>query len=243
MDEKLNNDVCDLKIDWASFDAAKHACEHWHYSQCIPVGKLVKVGVWEDNKFIGVVLFGRGATPKLLNPWGLNADQGCELVRIALREHKTPVSKIMAISFKFLKKVCPELRLIVSYADADQNHHGGIYQATNWVYDGLQNAGKMGAFIVKGKKMHPKSVHSKGVKQSIDAVRKHLDPKAEVFYTKGKHRYLMPLDKRMKKQIESSSKPYPKRVSSIGSDAIDFQSVESGANPTDTLQGALNGEK
>ena len=221
-----------LHIDWASYEAAKYACENWHYSGVIPVGKLVKVGAWENNKFIGVVLFGRGATPNMLKPYGLSADQGCELVRIALAKHEAPVSKIMALAIKFLSKSNKGLKLIVSYADEDQNHHGGIYQATNWIYTGLKNAGTMGAFIVNGKKMHPKSVHSKGVKQTLNAVRKHLDPNATVFYTKGKHRYLMPLDDSIKSQVSKLAKPYPKRTKG---QALDDQSSLGGSTPTCAL--------
>lgn len=222
-----------IKIDWASYDASKFACVNWHYSAVIPVGKLVKVGAWEDGKFIGVVLFGRGANNNMLKPYGLNADEGCELVRIALKAHKTPVSKIMAIAIRFLKKSNPKLKLIVSYADADQEHHGGIYQATNWIYTGLKNAGTMGAFIINGKKTHPKSVHSKGVKQNIESVRKHLDPKAEVFYTKGKHCYLMPLVDSIKDVVITMSKPYPKRAKE---QALGDQLNLGGATPTCALQ-------
>ena len=64
-----------LKIDWASFEAAKHACEKWHYSGVIPVGKLVKVGAWENDKFIGVVLFGRGANNNMYNSGGFGGLQ------------------------------------------------------------------------------------------------------------------------------------------------------------------------
>ena len=67
-----------LKIDWATHEAAKYACEKWHYSGCLPVGKLVKVGAWEDKKFIGVVLFGRGANYNMVKGYGLGQDQGCE---------------------------------------------------------------------------------------------------------------------------------------------------------------------
>lgn len=202
----------ELKIDWARHDAAVYSCKNWHYSKCIPIGKMVKVGVWENKKFIGVVLFSRGANRFLLSPYGLEQDNGCELTRIALREHITPVSKILSIALKFLKKSSPKLKLVVSYADQDQNHHGGIYQASNWVYTGLKNANTMGAFIVNGKKTHPKTIHSRGVKQNIDAVRKKLDPNATIHYTKGKHCYLMPLDQETKKSISHLSKPYPKRV-------------------------------
>lgn len=225
-----------LKIDWATHEAAKYACENWHYSKCLPVGKLVKVGAWEDGKFIGVVLFGRGANNNMLKPFNLKQNEGCELTRVALNKHKAPVSKILSLSIKFLKKSCPDLKLIVSYADKDAEHHGGIYQATNWIYDGLQNVGTIGAFIINGKKTHRKSVYSKGVKQNIESVKKHLDPNATVFYTRGKHRYLMPLNDEMRKKILPLSKPYPKCVSSADSGTLDDQSKGGGASPTDTLQ-------
>jgi hypothetical protein len=221
-----------LKIDWATHEAAKFACLNWHYAKAVPVGKLVKVGAWENGKFIGCVIFGRGANNNMLKPFGLNADQGCELVRIALTKHETPVSKILSFALKFLKKQSPELKLVVSYADADQNHHGGIYQATNWIYDGLKNANTMGAFMIYGKKTHPKSVHSKGIKQNINAVKKHLDPNATIFYTLGKHRYLMPLDDEMRAKIAPLAKPYPKRVKKQDSE---YPLELGGALPTNTL--------
>ena len=117
----------DLKIDWATHEAAKYACENWHYSGCLPVGKLVKVGAWENGKFIGVVLFGRGATPNLGKPYGLGQTECVELVRVALTNHQTPVSRIMRFALKWLKQSNKNIRLVISFADADQNHHGGIY--------------------------------------------------------------------------------------------------------------------
>lgn len=225
-----------LKINWASYDAAKYACKNWHYSKVIPVGKLVKIGAWEDDKFIGCVIFGRGANNNMLKPFGLNADEGCELVRIALKKHETPVSKIISFALKFLKKQSPELRLVVSYADADQNHYGVIYQATNWIYDGLKNENTKGAFIINGKKTHPKSVHSKGVKQTLLAVQKYLDPCATIFYTKGKHRYLMPLDILMRQKIALLSKPYPKKILRTKKQDVGNLPTLGGAIPTRSLQ-------
>lgn len=48
-------DQTDLKIDFCSHEGAKHACLYWHYARAMPVGKLVKIGVWENKKFIGAV--------------------------------------------------------------------------------------------------------------------------------------------------------------------------------------------
>lgn len=202
----------ELKIDWASHDAAKYSCENWHYSKSLPVGKLVKVGAWEGGKFIGVVLFGRGANKNMPKPYGLQQDECVELVRVALTKHEVPVSKIMMVAIKFLRKSNPGIRLVVSYADLDSNHHGGIYQATNWIYEGLFNKDTVSAFIINGSKTHRKSIHSLGVKQNIDEVRKKLDPNAQEFRTAGKHKYLMPLDKDMSAKIAPLAKPYPKRV-------------------------------
>jgi hypothetical protein len=202
----------ELRIDWSTNDAAKFACLNWHYAKAVPVGKLVKVGVWENKKFIGCVLFGCGANKNMPKPYGLGQDECVELVRVALTKHDTPVSKIMMWAIKFLNKSNPGIRLIVSYADLDSNHHGGIYQATNWIYEGLFGKDSVSAFIINGKKTHRKSIDSLGVKQSISEVRRCLDPNAKEFRTKGKHKYLMPLDKDMSAKIQPLAKPYPKRV-------------------------------
>ena len=114
-----------LKIDWCSHEAAKHAVVNWHYSGSLPVGKSVKVGAWEDGKFIGVVIFAYGANNNIGKPYGLQQVECCELVRVALANHKTAVSKIVAIALRFLKKHSPGVRLVVSYADTAQGHHGG----------------------------------------------------------------------------------------------------------------------
>ena len=220
----------DLRIDWATSDAAKFACINWHYAKAVPVGKLVKVGAWENGKFIGCVLFGRGANHNMPKPYGLKQDECVELVRIALTKHETPVSKIMMLAIKFLAKSNQGIKLIVSYADLDMGHHGGVYQATNWIYEGIFNAGNRQGFLVNGRVRHNKSIHSMGVKQNIDAVRRHIDPKAKEVFTKGKHKYLMPLDAAMRERILPLSKPYPKRVKQAMTD-IPSEQRQGGTDP------------
>lgn len=190
-----------LKLDWCSFQAAKFAVTRWHYSHSMPSGKLIKIGVWENEKFIGCVIFGRGGNNDLGTPYGLTQLQTCELVRIALTKHETPVSRIVAIAIKMLKKHCPGLKLIVSFADAGQNHHGGIYQAGNWIYNGHTPVPK--EYYVYGKRTHARSVISKyGTvkKDFITPVNGNI-----------KYRYLMPLDQQTKDKIIKLSKPYPTR--------------------------------
>ena len=207
----LNQNKVELKLDWCSFEAAKYACQNWHYSECTPAGKLIKIGIWEDSKFIGVVIYSLGANSHIGSPYNLTNVQACELTRVALKNiHITPVSKILSISIKMLKKHCPGLKLIVSYADATQNHHGGIYQATNWIYEG--EFAKEQGIRIKNKIIHRRSLNAKYGTSALDWLRKNVDSKAEVIVGLPKHKYLYPLDSEVKKEVQKLAKVYPKRT-------------------------------
>lgn len=191
----MNNE---LVLGWASHEAAKYACEKWHYSKCLPAGKLVRVGVWEGGKFIGVVLFSRGASPFLLKRYGMSQENGCELTRVALAKHSSPVSRIVKISLMLLKKACPGVRLVVSFADPEEGHHGGIYQAGNWIYTGTSS--ETIEYYVNGKWTHTRGAFYK--KTSKTPARKRP----------GKHRYLMPLCSEISSRIASLAIKYPRRI-------------------------------
>jgi hypothetical protein len=197
----------DLKIDWATHTAAKFACENWHYSKVLPssMQKRVAVGVWEDNIFKGVVVFGHGANPSIGSPYGLTINECVELTRVALNKtHITPVSKIIKIALNYLKKANPKLRLIVSYADTGQGHHGGIYQAGGWIYEGISKG-------VPQLKYNGRIWHAKALRTSYPTL-SHSNPLVIKMQASDKHKYLMPLDDDIRKEISHLSKPYPKRA-------------------------------
>lgn len=192
-----------LKLDWCSHQAAKYAVENWHYSRRMPKSKLAKMGVWENETFIGCVIFGVGATSDLVKAYGLRAEQGCELVRVALCRHQTPVTRILAIALKILQKTFTGLRLVVSFADPEQGHHGGIYQGNGWLFAGTSQASD--EYLYKGKRWQGRSFRNK-----YKGMEKH--PEVQIVKGSSKYRYLMPLDADMRKQIEPLRKPYPKRA-------------------------------
>jgi hypothetical protein len=206
----------DLRIDWATHEAAKYACENWHYSGCLPAGKLVKVGAWENGRFIGVVLFGRGANNRMAGAYQLGQDQACELVRIALIAHAAPVSQIAARAMQFLKQHNKGLRLIISYADPKQGHHGGIYQAGNWTYQGKSQAQR--ELLINGAFTHKRSAHAKYGTASPEKITAISGKKVEWAPVEWKHVYLMPLDDAMRAQIAPLAKPYPKRAKQATTD-------------------------
>jgi len=223
-----------LKIDWATHESAKYACENWHYSKCMPVGKIVKIGAWENDKFIGVVLFSRGSAPHLMTPYGLTQMDGCELTRVALCNHITHVSKILSIAVKFLKKHCPGLKIIVSFADPREGHHGGIYQACNWIHTGTQVPGGSLEYLINGKWVHPRTMGSKFGIQGKVFLEKY--PNIKTRRPTLKYRYVLPLDEEIKRKIEPLRKPYPKRATSKVNVASGFQPEGGGAIPTVALQ-------
>lgn len=213
----------DLKLDWCSYDAAKYAVENWHYSKQIPAGKRVHIGVWENEKFIGAIIYSWGANNNIGKPFGLKMTQVCELVRVALTKHKSEVSKIVSISMKMLKRQSPGIRLIVSYADPRQGHVGIIYQAMNWIFTGSSNP--QAAVIHQGRMMHKRTADSlfgtiKGLTKSV---------------VLWKHKYLFPLNEAMRKQIEPLRKPYPKRAASETIDTLGVHPGKGGEAPTAAL--------
>jgi hypothetical protein len=227
-----------LLLDWCSHEAAKYAVEKWHYSKTMPAGKMARVGVWEDEKYIGCVLFSRGANNNIGKPYRLDQTQVCELTRVALSQHYTPVSRIGAIGIKMLLKQSPGLRLIVSYADPSEGHHGGIYQAMGWTYAGLADATRGYEYFVNGERVRTRTLSAAYGTRSdkvLSAVLVNAEKRKQV----RKHKYLYPLDAAMRAQIAPLAQPYPKRATraaSIDSDAPGLQPGEGGADPTAALQ-------
>lgn len=220
-----------LRLDWCSHKAAKYAVEHWHYSHTLPAGKNVYIGVWEDEQFIGCVLFGTGAGSVTDGrKYGLLPMQMAELTRVALSNHRTPVSRIVKVAIRLLRQNSPGLRLIVSFADPNQGHHGGIYQAGGWTYCGTSAPSKV--YQIGSKIVHGRSFGGGKWMGPAKPIPAHAIP----LIVPGKYRYLMPLDAQMRKQIEPLTRPYPKRAESILADATAIHAVEGGAAPTSALQ-------
>lgn len=185
-----------LRLDWCSHDVAKYACQNFHYARKMVTGATIKIGVWENGKFIGCVIYGKGANNNALKKYGLKSWEGCELMRVALKEHTTPVTKILRISRVLLFQKAPKLKIIVSYADPEQSHKGIIYQADNWVYEGLTD--RVDYYIdKKGVELHWRKARYAQKRGEI----------LQMFYKPGKHKYIYPLDKKWYKDyMRQSSK-------------------------------------
>jgi hypothetical protein len=227
-----------LIVAWCSYQAAKYAVEHWHYSRTMQKTKTAAIGAWEDGRFIGAVCFTAGSG-NFWRGYGLTPFEVCELARVALTTHRTPVSRILRIAIGMIRRQYPKLRLIISYADPREGHVGGIYQATNWIYTGRSNNNAVYEDRT-GKLWHSRTISKRGYVSHFGKVHPCPDiTRMTRVIVPGKYRYLMPLDEAMRAQIEPLRKPYPKKeksAASIDSDAPGLQPGEGGANPTAALQ-------
>lgn len=204
----------ELKLDWCSHKAARWAIREWYYRDTMPIGKLLKIGVWEDGQFSGVLIFGLGASDALGRRWGLGTFECCELVRIALKpDHKSQISRVIKVALIMLRRHSPGVRAVVSFADP-AFHHGGVYQAGGWIYTGTTAPDRQ--YRDKdGNIHHSRNVKERGWDRTIGgAIVKTVKPsECEVIRIPGKHRYVMGLDEQTRAKIAKHARPAPNAAS------------------------------
>jgi len=149
-------------------------CKEWflkkHYAKRIPQISYC-FGLYDDIKLIGVCSFGKPPSPALcVGVCGVeNTSKVFELNRLIVDDNlpKNTLSFFLAKCLKLL----PNELIIVSYADTSQNHHGYIYQATNWFYTGL-SVKMMERYDIENPKKHSRTIsNKKGVDYESLAIR------------------------------------------------------------------------
>lgn len=225
MIEKMNYEVRPISYD---------DCREWflckHYAHRIPsisyAFGLFSGGGGQystDNQLVAVCSFGHPVALVLVKNAFKGEYQDCfyELNRLVANEGlpKNSLSYFVGQCLKML----PKPMVIVSYADSGHNHHGYIYQATNWLYTGMSVAFK--DYMVKGfENMHGASVlnlvgRSDGKNGHLDKVKllkqKFGEENVYMVERSRKYRYFYFLGtkrevKRMKSLLIYPQEPYPK---------------------------------
>lgn len=232
-----------MRLEIASHKAIKYACMNFHYAKTIPVNTFGYSVFNVKNEWCGVILYGTGANNNIATQYNLNQGNVLELVRVALNGKQESTSKALSLSLKLLKKAIPLCKLLISYADKDQNHNGIIYQATNWIYTGTSMIDKKDAsYVIDGKRIHGKTISDKckrhGLVKNTENAKKIYKAKEVIEYvTKGKLKYIYPLDKSLIPLCKSLSKPYPKNAVEVHKlNSSQSSEKEDGANPIQPLQ-------
>jgi hypothetical protein len=157
-----------------------------------------------DNILQGVCTFGSPPSRALcVGVCGINnAHKVLELNRFIINKNE---SNIASFFISRCLKLLPKDLIIVSYADTSKNHHGYIYQATNWIYTGL-SAKRTERYDVDNPNKHSKSVtEKKGIKYQDLAVRERPQKHRYIYFTGSKTQ-----KKHLKNQLMYKECPYPK---------------------------------
>ena len=202
--------VGDLVIQRVNHETTRIPCEQWHYAARMPGGSIARYGVWEQQQFKGVFLYGPSANNNAHSPFNVNPSQIVELQRIALISHVAPVTKMIAETMRMLKVDAKGLQLVISYADPMAGHVGYVYQAASWVYLGMTGSERV--FYIKNKPFHSKAVLNKYGTKEMAWLRANVDPNVYKTRLLPKHKYAFPLTRKMRKLCESLKQPYPKSI-------------------------------
>jgi hypothetical protein len=190
-----------MRLEKASSKAVKYACLNFHYSKVSPIVAIAYSVFNLKNEWCGVITFGGGAGANMGMPYKLRYGQYLELTRMALNGKQESTSKAMSIAIKLVKKNCPSVKLLISYADKGQNHFGTIYQATNWYFvDDTESSGE--EVFYKGKWTHNR-MSSQVSKEFYKTLLKRKKS--------GKRKYIYPLDKTLIPLCISLNKEYQKK--------------------------------
>lgn len=133
-------------------DEAAELVKKWHYSHRVPSNVQVVATAHEQGGLFGdlgraiaacyVSIPGSGHYSiggKQIETLELTRLVRCDDIEIAL----TPlISYAMRWTWRLRKG-----DLVISFADKQQGHHGGIYQAASWCYDGLRDPNAEGVLI------------------------------------------------------------------------------------------------
>lgn len=128
----------DLNVKEIGYNQAKKWLLNYHYAKRV-CNVMHSFGLFEDSKIIGVVTYGMPPSATLCSSiCGEEFKNNVlELNRLVSMENlpKNALSYFVSNSIKMIGKD----KIIVSFADANQDHNGYIYQATNFIYTGVSS--------------------------------------------------------------------------------------------------------
>lgn len=176
-----------MKISKATQAALLYAQKH--YSDTVQKGTKYAFNVWGGDKAVwhGVISFGE--TTFLSAPFDKWRGQVYEM-QAALDEMADRTTAILA-ALDALREEAPHIDLVTSRADVP-----GVFE-----YGGKMGDGRQGAYIVKGERLHPKTVKQYGWRQSVLWLREHIDSEATQFDRQAKDIWLYPMTEQMKQRI------------------------------------------
>lgn len=256
--KELNKDYCDISrvsIREIATTIAKeiivkkhytHAWTSCRYSLGIFYKTDVENAIGDSEKLIGCLIYGFpvGAKASTSVCEGLTKDNILELTRLYCDDGygSNIESFAMGQSFKWFRQNDKAIKVLLSYADNGQEHLGGIYQATNWIYQGLNtDIALMPNYGISlsnepFKWIHSRSVFNNWGSGNLEHLRREIGKDGySKFWRREeppKHRYVQIIgaDKKEKKELTKRLKhaimPYPKNTREYNKGVVEHTTIE-----------------
>ncbi len=113
---------------------------HHYATVCPPITELC-LGLFHKDKFVGVALWGYGVRPKhtikKLFP-SLEVKEYLELNRLRVLDEmpRNTETQFLGMMVQHIKRECPHVKVLYSWADGLRGKPGYVYQAANFLYGG-----------------------------------------------------------------------------------------------------------
>jgi hypothetical protein len=195
---------------------------------------------FDGDKLIGCLIYGFpvGAKAPTSVCEGLTKDNILELTRLYCDDGygSNIESYALGQSFKWIRENDKAIKVLLSYANNGQGHVGGIYKATNWIYQGLNtDIALMPNWGISLSNEPYEWIHSRTVfnnwgSGNLEHLRKEIGKQGyKEFWRREeppKHRYIqiLPHNKKERKDLMSRLKheiqPYPKDLNDYNTDIV-----------------------
>lgn len=111
-----------------------------HYSRRVVQNSYVHLGVFMAGELVGALQFGYALNPACAGKIvaGTKVGEYLELNRMWLHDKapRNSESRALSYAFKFIRKACPTVAWVQSFADERCGCWGVVYQAANFLYCG-----------------------------------------------------------------------------------------------------------
>ncbi len=251
--DKIYCDVSKVSVREISSSVAKEMIVKKHYTHAwtacrYALGIFYKTeseSHFGDEKLIGCMVYGFpvGAKAPTSVCEGMTKDHILELTRLYCDDGygSNIESYALGQSFKWIKENDKNIKLLISYADNGQEHLGKIYQATNWIYQGLSTdialMPNYGISLQKDpyKWIHSRSVYNLWGSNNLEHLRREIGKEGYTEFWRReeppKHRYIQILaqNKKEKKDLIGRLKHavmgYPKNASDFNKQIEHYQTI------------------
>jgi hypothetical protein len=153
----------DIVLRPISAQEGNRTIKRLHYSGKVTQNSQLHIGVYYDGALEGAIQFGPSLDKRKIQGLvpGTGWNDFLELNRLAFSDRlpRNSESRALGISLRLLRREAPQVKWVVSFADATQCGDGTIYRAAGFVLTGIKTSDAL-AKLPSGEVIHKMTLHS-----------------------------------------------------------------------------------